>query len=85
MLLTVGDRRADWLRAGQALQRVLVHAAAKWVFASLHTQPLENASIRALIRDRLSLPGAPQMVMQLGVSHSAASTARRAPEELIEN
>jgi hypothetical protein len=85
VLLTVGDRRADWLRAGQALQRVLAHAAAKWVFASLHTQPLENASIRALIRDRLSLPGAPQMVMQLGVSHSARSTARRAPEELIEN
>jgi hypothetical protein len=84
VLLTVGDRRADWLRAGQALQRVLAHAAAKWVFASLHTQPLENASIRTLIRDRLSLPGAPQMVMQLGVSHSAHSTARRPPEELTE-
>ena len=84
VLLTVGDRRADWLRAGQALQRVLAHAAVKWVFASLHTQPLENASIRTLIRDRLSLPGAPQMVMQLGVSHSARSTARRPPEELTE-
>jgi hypothetical protein len=84
VLLTVGDRRADWLRAGQALQRVLTHAATKWVFASLHTQPLENASIRVLIRDRLSLPGAPQMVMQLGVSHTARSTARRAPDELIE-
>jgi len=84
VLLTTGDRRADWLRAGQALQRVLAHAAAKWVFASLHTQPLETASVRALIRDRLSLPGAPQMVMQLGVSHSARSTARRAPDDLIE-
>ncbi|MGA2829123.1 MAG: nitroreductase family protein [Streptosporangiaceae bacterium] len=84
VLLTTGDRRADWLRAGQALQRVLTHAATKWVFASLHTQPLENASIRALIRDRLSLPGAPQMVMQLGVSHTARSTARRGPDELIE-
>ena len=84
VLLTTGDRRADWLRAGQALQRVLAHAAATWVFASLHTQPLETASVRALIRDRLSLPGAPQMVMQLGVSHSARSTARRAPDDLIE-
>jgi hypothetical protein len=84
VLLTTGDRRADWLRAGQALQRVLAHAAAMWVFASLHTQPLENASIRALIRDRLALPGGPQMVMQLGVSHSAHSTARRAPDDLIE-
>ena len=84
VLLTTGDRRADWLRAGQALQRVLAHAAARWAFASLHTQPLETASIRALIRDRLSLPGAPQMVMQFGVSHTARSTPRRAPEDLIE-
>ncbi len=84
VLLTAGDRRADWLRAGQALQRVLARAATGWVFASLHTQPLENASIRALIRDRLSLPGAPQMVMQLGVSHSARSIARRPPDDLIE-
>ena len=63
---------------------MLAHAAAAWVFASLHTQPLETASVRALIRDRLSLPGAPQMVMQLGVSHAAHATARRAPEDLIE-
>ena len=84
ILLTSGDRRGDWLRAGQALQRVLTHAATKWVFASLHTQPLETASIRALIRDRLHLPGAPQMVMQLGISHSARATARRATGEVIE-
>jgi hypothetical protein len=55
-LLTAGDRRADWLRAGQALHRLLAHAASKWVFASLHTQPLETGPIRALIRDRLALP-----------------------------
>ncbi len=82
VLLTSGDRRADWLRAGQALQRVLLHAATKWVFASLHTQPLENAVTRALIRDQLALPGSPQMVLQLGLAHSAASTARRPPGEL---
>ena len=57
MLLTPGDGRADWLRAGQALHRLLAHAASKWVFASLYTQPLEAAAIRALIRDRLALPG----------------------------
>lgn len=27
VLLTSGNRRADWLRAGQALHRVLLHAA----------------------------------------------------------
>jgi hypothetical protein len=53
------------------------------VFASLYTQPLETAPIRALIRDRLSLPGAPQMLLQLGVAHTTHATARRPPDELV--
>lgn len=82
VLLTPGDRRADWLRAGQALQRLLLHAAGKWVFASLHTQPLEDPVTRTLIRDRLKLPGHPQMLLQLGPAASTASTARRPPSSL---
>lgn len=82
ILLTTGDRRADWLRAGQALQRLLLHAASRWVFASLHTQPLENAVTRALIRERLALPGYPQMLLQLGPAPTTTSTARRTPDEL---
>jgi hypothetical protein len=82
ILLTPGDRRGDWLRAGQALQRLLLHAASAWVFASLHTQPLENAVTRALIRDRLGLPGRPQMVLQFGHASSAASTSRRSASEV---
>jgi Nitroreductase family len=84
VLLTPSDGRADWLRAGQALHRLLAHAASKWVLASLHTQPLESAAIRALIRDRLALPGAPQMLLQLGLAHTTHATARRPPTELIE-
>ena len=84
VLLTRGDGRADWLRAGQALHRLLVHAAASWVFASLYTQPLEADAIRALIRDRLNLPGAPQMLLQLGPARTTQATARRPPTELME-
>jgi nitroreductase len=84
VLLTRGDGRADWLRAGQALHRLLAHAASKWVFASLYTQPLEAAAIRALIRDRLALPGAPQILLQLGPARTTRSTARRPPAELTE-
>jgi hypothetical protein len=83
VLLTSGDRRADWVRAGQALQRLLLHAASVWVFASLHTQPLENAVTRALIRDQLALAGYPQMVLQLGPAVTTASTARRTPGDLM--
>ena len=57
VLLTAGDLRLDWLRAGQALHRVLAHAATAWVFASLSTEPLEYPVIRDLIRTRLAAPG----------------------------
>ena len=83
MLLTGGDRRADWLRAGQALQRLLLHAASAWVFASLYAQPMENPLTRELIRDQLRLPGDPQILLQFGRAVSTASTPRRPPEDLM--
>jgi hypothetical protein len=82
VLLTSGDRRADWLCAGQALQRLLLRAARHWVFASLYTQPIEDPVARDLIRERLALPGYPQMLLQFGRTASAASTPRRPPDEL---
>jgi len=81
VLLTRGDRRADWLRAGQALHRMLLHAASQWVFASLHTQPLEDAAARDLIGSQLALPGHPQMLLQLGPATTTSPTARRPPAE----
>ena len=84
VLLTTGDGRADWLRAGQALHRVLAHAASRWVFGSIYTQPLEDAAIRALIRDRLALLGAPQLVLQLGLADTTHPTGRRPPADLME-
>jgi hypothetical protein len=84
LILTPGDGRADWLCAGQALHRILAHAAASWVFASLHTQPLEATGIRGLIRDRLVLPGVPQIILQLGCARSTRVTARRPPSDLID-
>jgi hypothetical protein len=84
VLLTSGDGRADWLRAGQALHRLLAHAAVSWVFASLYSEPLEAAEIRALIRGCLTLPGAPQLLLQLGIAHTTLATARRPPADLIE-
>jgi hypothetical protein len=85
VLLTKRDGRADWLHAGQALHRLLLHAASRWVFASLYTQPLEAAATRGLIRNRLVLPGWPQVLLQLGVARTAQPTARRPPEELIDS
>ncbi len=76
VLVTRGDRRLDWLHAGQALHRLLLHATTKWVFASLYTQPLEAVATRALIGDRLALRGNPQVLMQFGRVRSTHPTAR---------
>jgi nitroreductase len=84
ILVTPGDTRADWLQAGQALHRLLARAAGRWVFASLHTQPLEADSIRALIRERLALPGVPQVLLQLGVARTSQATPRRPADDLID-
>jgi nitroreductase len=84
VLFTPGDSEEDWLRAGQALDRLLLHAATQWVFASLNTQPFEDAVTRTLVRDRLALPGWPQILLALGVSRTAPATARRPAEDLIE-
>jgi len=84
VLFTTGDSPGDWLRAGQALYRLLLRAASRWVFAGLNTQPLEDAPTRALIADRLALPGAPQMLLALGVSRTARPTARLAADDLID-
>src|SRR5258708_305494 len=83
ILLTPADTRRDWLRAGQALHRVLAHAAASRVFATLYSQPLEFAPTRALIRSRLRLPGAPQLLLQLGLAGTTRPTARRPPADIL--
>jgi len=83
VLFTPGDSEEDWLHAGQALQRLLLRAATQWVFACLNTQPLEDAATRALIRDHLGLPGAPQILLALGVSRTARATARRPAADVI--
>ena len=82
-LFTPGDSERDWLQAGEALHRLLLRAAAEWVFARLNTQPLEDPPTRTLIREGLELPGAPQMLLALGVSRTAHPTARRPAADLI--
>jgi nitroreductase len=85
VLVTAGDSRLDWLRAGQALHRVLAHAATVWVAASLHTGPLEIPVIRGLIRAQLALPGTPQMLLQFGLAYASLASPRRpVPEFLID-
>ena len=71
-----GEDEQSWLRTGQALQRILLRGAGQWVFARLQTQPLQSASVRAQIRGSLTPTGSPQLLLELGVAHTAHPTAR---------
>ena len=83
VLATPYDSRTDWLRAGQALQRVLLHAAAHDVMAAFHTQPLELPSLRADIRTHLVGGQYPQVVLRLGRAAHTWPTRRRPPAEVL--
>jgi len=81
VLSTAGDTPADWLRAGQALHRLLLHAATRWVFARLQSQPLELPRYRSQVRDLLGT-GYPHLLLQFGRSNTAPATPRRPQAEL---
>jgi nitroreductase len=85
VLVTPGDTRDDWLRAGQALNRLLLRAATRWVFASLQSQPLETSRYREQVRQVLTLAGQPQMLLQFGRANTAPATARRPQAEYRTN
>ena len=63
VLLTDGDEVVDWLRAGQALERVWLEATAAGLAVSLLTQPLEVPHLRWLAR-----PVAPMGARPVGPS-----------------
>jgi Nitroreductase family len=83
LLTTADDRPVDWVNAGQALQRVLLTAAAHGVAAALHSQPLELGWLRESIRTRLSDHAYPQMVLRFGTVIQVAASVRRAPAEVL--
>ncbi|WP_020576633.1 Acg family FMN-binding oxidoreductase [Actinopolymorpha alba] len=66
VLTTDGDRPVDWLRAGQALMRVLLTATAHGLAASYLNQPLELPDLRPRVRETLALVGFPQLILRLG-------------------
>ncbi|MGX1488068.1 Acg family FMN-binding oxidoreductase [Streptomyces tendae] len=86
LLSTAHDRRADWLRAGQALEHVLLLATSCGVRASLLHQAMEWPDLRRAL-DGLSADGPrlyTQMVIRLGYGPEGPSSPRRPVEEVVE-
>ncbi|MFC9756954.1 Acg family FMN-binding oxidoreductase [Streptomyces sp. NPDC056921] len=83
LLSTPGDNAADWLRAGQALERVLLTATLHHVSTSFATQPLEWPDLRWVLRDPVFGTGQPQMVIRLGYGPSGPRTPRRPLDHVL--
>jgi len=83
VLATSVDQPVDWIRAGQALQRVLLAASANGIAAALHSQPLELPELREFIRVRLSVRAYPQLLMRFGATDELPASVRRPVEQVL--
>lgn len=83
LLSTVHDRRADWLRAGQALEHVLLVATAHGLRTSLLHQAMEWPDLRRNMRPDPELAGHVHMLVRLGYGPVAPTGPRRTPEHAV--
>ncbi|MGA5647063.1 Acg family FMN-binding oxidoreductase [Microbacterium sp. NPDC088796] len=84
LLSTSGDGPADWLRAGQALERVLLEATLADLATSLTSHALETPELRLLVRDPASGTGQVQMVLRIGYGPRGPATPRRPVSDVLD-
>ncbi|MFJ7117617.1 Acg family FMN-binding oxidoreductase [Streptomyces albogriseolus] len=84
LLSTSGDGPADWLRAGQALERVLLEATLADLATSLTSHALETPDLRLLVRDPGSGTGQVQMVLRIGYGPRGPATPRRPVSDVLD-
>nr|WP_323181355.1 nitroreductase family protein [Streptomyces uncialis] len=83
LLGTAGDSRADWLRAGQALERVLLEATLDGLATSLASEALEWDELRWAVRDPASALSHVQMVIRFGYGDQPGPALRRRPVQEV--
>ncbi|MCD7442312.1 nitroreductase family protein [Streptomyces lincolnensis] len=84
LLGTGHDRPADWLRAGQALERVLLLATLNGLATALSSHALEQRDLRELARDPGSGMGFVHMVLRLGYGPPGTASPRRPVREVLD-
>jgi len=81
VLSTNGDGPREWLRAGQALERMLLTATVRGLASTPMTQPLEIPPLRALLT-----PGdgtVPQVILRIGYGPASPVSARRPVSDVL--
>ncbi|MYU16126.1 DUF1918 domain-containing protein [Streptomyces sp. SID8361] len=84
LLSTSQDRPVDWLRTGQAVERVLLRATLDGLAASFVTQALEWRDLRWPLRDPMSGMAYVQMVLRLGYGPPGTRTPRRPVDDVLD-
>ncbi len=77
LLCTNGDAAVDWLRAGEALERVLLEVTRHGFVASPLTQVTEVPSARAQLRRELGLVAYPHILLRIGRAPATPASRRR--------
>jgi hypothetical protein len=83
VLATRYDGPIEWLRAGQALEHVLLEATARGLSTSLLNQAIEHEELRGQINDPLGPWQRPQTVIRFGHGPAVPPTPRRAIEDVL--
>jgi hypothetical protein len=83
VLTTARDEPADWLRAGQALQRILLAATMHGVCASFLYQPIELRDMRGKAALAWPWPENPQMIIRFGYGSPAPRSPRRQTDDVL--
>ncbi len=73
VLTTGSDDKADWVRSGQALQRILLVAGSQGVQVAVSARSLEFSQLRDFISAELAGGAVPQLVLRFGVLRHAAA------------
>ena len=85
VIWTAGDTQLHWLRAGMALQSVLLTATVHGIAAGFDNAPLEHHATRVAVRREIGYAGFPQVVLRLGagLADEAQPTSRRAVADIL--
>lgn len=84
LLSTLRDHPEDWLRAGQAMERVLLLATSEGLVGAPVARALEWPDPRRPPRDPVSGKGRVQMVLRLGYGPSGPRTPRRPLPDVLD-
>ena len=77
LICTNGDEPRDWLRAGEALERVLLEVTRHGFVASPLTQVTEVPTARAELRRELAMTSYPHVLLRIGRAPLTPATQRR--------